>query len=121
MIKVERNIFMRYGYLGIFDQKQDYKKLNDAGCEAIYMEQNTERTELKILLKKVKKGDCIVILKTEDLGKTWIALFNNIRRLRKKEVNITCLESNWLDTTQVENAKIIDELLVTQEILRKKK
>lgn len=110
---------MIYGYLGIHDENKDFMKLNDYGCDSIVKEVDSSQRELKALVKRLKKDDKILILLPQNLGSNLNVLVNYVNRIMKKEADVVCVGSGWLDTQDPAKREILTSLIDTQEAQKK--
>lgn len=93
---------MRYGYAwsSIEDQNLNMQidALKKAGCEIIYKEKVTaeikERPELNKLMKKLKKGDSVVVWKIDRFGGNVRNLVDLLNDFNSKGVSFSSLEDN---------------------------
>ena len=97
---------MKIGYARVStsDQNLDLqsRSLTEYGCTIIYQEKisgkNTDRPELKKLLKNLKKGDQVVVWKLDRLGRSLRDLVDLVALFNDKEVNFISLHDH-IDTT----------------------
>lgn len=97
---------MKIGYARVStsDQNLDLQSraLTEYGCTIIYQEKisgkNTDRPELKKLLKSLKKGDQVVVWKLDRLGRSLRDLVDLVALFVDKEVNFISLHDH-IDTT----------------------
>ncbi|WP_432709947.1 recombinase family protein [Pedobacter sp.] len=97
---------MKIGYARVStsDQNLDLQSraLTEYGCATIYQEKisgkNTDRPELKNLLKNLKKGDQVVVWKLDRLGRSLRDLVDLVALFNEKEVNFISLHDH-IDTT----------------------
>jgi DNA invertase Pin-like site-specific DNA recombinase len=97
---------MKIGYARVStsDQNLDLQSraLTEYGCTTIYQEKisgkNTDRPELKKLLKNLKKGDQVVVWKLDRLGRSLRDLVDLVALFNEKEVNFISLHDH-IDTT----------------------
>ncbi|MBK7883414.1 MAG: recombinase family protein [Chitinophagaceae bacterium] len=93
---------MRYGYAwsSIEDQNLNMQidALKKAGCEIIFKEKVTaeikERPELNKLVKKLKKGDSVVVWKIDRFGGNVRNLVDLLNDFNSKGVSFSSLEDN---------------------------
>ena len=115
---------MVYGYLGVHDEKTDFMKLNEEGCDSIYKESDTSQTELRALVRKLKKGDKLIILRPQNLGLTLDPMINYVNRILKKQADIVCPDSEWLNSEDARKKAILQELIEiqsAQKLIKKSK
>jgi DNA invertase Pin-like site-specific DNA recombinase len=97
---------MKIGYARVStaDQNLDlqFNALTEYGCTKIYQEKisgkNTDRPELKILLKNLRKGDQVVVWKLDRLGRSLRDLVDLVAFFHEQEVNFVSLHDH-IDTT----------------------
>ena len=98
---------MKYGYARVSSRSQDHKgqvdNLKAAGCEKIYSEKksakNTERPEFLRLMKALKPGDTVVVVRLDRLVRSSRDLANIMHELTEMEVGFVSLRESWCDTT----------------------
>jgi len=97
---------MKIGYARVStaDQNLDlqFNALTEYGCTKIYQEKisgkNTDRPELKKLLKHLRKGDQVVVWKLDRLGRSLRDLVDLVALFHEQEVNFVSLHDH-IDTT----------------------
>jgi DNA invertase Pin-like site-specific DNA recombinase len=97
---------MKIGYARVStaDQNLDlqFNALTEYGCTKIYQEKisgkNTDRQELKKLLKDLRKGDQVVVWKLDRLGRSLRDLVDMVALFHEQEVNFVSLHDH-IDTT----------------------
>lgn len=97
---------MIYGYARVSTEDQDnsrqVKDLIDFGCEKIYQEKISGATKvrpvLNELLKELKPGDMVVVLKLDRLGRSLSHLINLIEFFKKEQIQFKSLGDS-IDTT----------------------
>lgn len=97
----------RIGYCRVSTQEQSLDRqieaLTAAGCEVIYQEKlsgkNDKRPELKKMLKSVKEGDTIVVMKLDRLGRSLRDLIQIVNDLSERKVHFISLGDNFDTTT----------------------
>jgi DNA invertase Pin-like site-specific DNA recombinase len=98
---------MRYGYARVSSHGQDYKAqaeaLKAAGCEKIYSEKqsakNTERPEFQRLMRALRPGDTVVVVRLDRLARSSRDLANVMHDLTEMEVGFVSIRESWCDTT----------------------
>jgi len=84
---------MKYGYTRVSTVHQDLEGqiqvLKKEGCQKIFQDKltgtNNDRPELQELLKQLKTGDTLVIIKLDRLARSAIDGIETIKQLFKKE------------------------------------
>lgn len=97
---------MKFGYARVSknDQSLDIQiqKLTQAGCDEIFKEKvsgaKDDRSQLNLLISKLRKGDTICVVRLDRLGRRMVKLIELINDFKKKGVEFISLENN-LDTT----------------------
>ncbi len=97
---------MKFGYARVSknDQSLDIQieKLKKAGCDEIFAEKvsgaKDERTQLNLLINKLRKGDTICVVRLDRLGRRMIKLIELINDFKSKNIEFIALENN-IDTT----------------------
>jgi DNA invertase Pin-like site-specific DNA recombinase len=97
---------MKIGYARVStaDQNLDlqFNALTEYGCTKIYQEKisgkNTDRQELKKLLKDLRKGDQVVVWKLDRVGRSLRDLVDMVALFHEQEVNFVSLHDH-IDTT----------------------
>lgn len=97
---------MKFGYARVSKNKQDLdvqlKKLKEAGCVEIFQEKvsgaKNDRPQLQELIKKLRPGDAVCVVRLDRLGRRMIRLVEMINDFKEKGVEFISLENN-LDTT----------------------
>ena len=78
------------------------KKLEESGCEEIYQEKisgaKDNRSQLNLLLSKLRKGDTICVVRLDRLGRRMSKLIEMIIDFKEKGIEFMSLENN-IDTT----------------------
>ena len=93
-----------YARVSTSDQNLDLQSraLTEYGCTTIYQEkisgENTDRPELKKLLKNLKKGDQVVVWKLDRLGRSLRDLVDLVALFNEREGNFISLHDH-IDTT----------------------
>ncbi len=112
MIKVSGTDFfnkgtqMKFGYARVSKNEQSLEiqveKLTQAGCHEIYKEKisgaKDDRTQLNLLIGKLRKGDIICVVRLDRLGRRMTKLIELINDFKDKGVEFVSLENN-IDTT----------------------
>ena len=97
---------MKFGYARVSKNYQSLDiqldKLEKAGCYEIFKEKvsgaKDDRTQLNLLLNKVRKDDIVCVVRLDRLGRRMIKLIELINEFKKKGVEFVSLENN-LDTS----------------------
>lgn len=97
---------MKFGYARVSktDQSLDIQieKLKKAGCDEIFAEKvsgaKDDRTELNLLISKLRKGDTICVVRLDRLGRRMTKLIELINEFKSKNIEFIALENN-IDTT----------------------
>ena len=97
---------MKIGYARVSSEDQNLDRqldaLKAAGCENIYAEKvsgaNTERLQLKEMLRYIREGDTLVISSLDRLGRSAADLLRIVDVLREKKVELESLKEK-LDTS----------------------
>jgi DNA invertase Pin-like site-specific DNA recombinase len=97
---------MKFGYARVSKNEQSLdiqiQKLTQVGCEEIYQEKvsggKDERTQLNLLLGRLRKGDTICVVRLDRLGRRMSKLIELINGFKKKGIEFISLENN-IDTT----------------------
>lgn len=93
-----------YARVSTRDQNLDMQlcALKNVGCEQIFTDQSTgklfNRKGLKLLLKNLRTGDCVVVYKLDRLGRNTLELLKLEDKLTKSGVVLKSLTQN-LDTS----------------------
>jgi DNA invertase Pin-like site-specific DNA recombinase len=98
---------MKIGYARVStaDQNLDlqFNALTEYGCTKIYQEKisgkNTDRPELKTLLKNLRPGDQIVVWKLDRLGRSLRDLVDLVALFHDQEMNFVSLHDHINTTT----------------------
>lgn len=102
----EQEIKMKFGYARVSKNEQSLdiqiKKLKDAGCDEVFKEKvsgaKDDRSQLKLMLSKLRKGDIVCVVRLDRLGRRMIKLVEMILEFKSKGIEFVALE-NHLDTT----------------------
>jgi len=97
---------MKFGYARVSKNEQSLdvqiKKLEESGCEEIYQEKisgaKDNRSQLNLLLSKLRKGDTICVVRLDRLGRRMSKLIEMIIDFKEKGIEFMSLENN-IDTT----------------------
>ena len=97
---------MKFGYARVSknDQSLDIQieKLKKAGCDEIFAEKvsgaKDDRTQLNLLISKLRKGDAICVVRLDRLGRRMSKLIEMINDFKDKNIEFIALENN-IDTT----------------------
>lgn len=97
---------MKFGYARVSKNEQSLdiqiKKLTEAGCDEIFQEKisgaKDDRTQLNLLLNKLRKGDIVCVVRLDRLGRRMMKLVELINDFKAKGVEFISLENN-IDTT----------------------
>lgn len=97
---------MKFGYARVSKNDQSLEvqiqKLTQAGCDEIFQEKisgsKDERSQLNLLLSKVRKGDTICVVRLDRLGRRMSKLIELINKFKNQGVEFNSLENN-IDTT----------------------
>jgi DNA invertase Pin-like site-specific DNA recombinase len=96
---------MIFGYARVSktDQSLDIQiqKLKEYGCKEIFQEKvsgaKDDRTQLNLLLNKIREGDTICVVRLDRLGRRMAKLINLINEFKAKGIEFVALENN-IDT-----------------------
>lgn len=102
---------MNYGYIRVSTKEQNEDrqlialKQCDIAIDKIYMDKQSgmdfNRTEYRLLIKELKKGDVLVIKSIDRLGRNYNEILEQWRKITKiKNADIVVLDMPILDTTQ---------------------
>lgn len=97
---------MKFGYARVSKNDQNLEiqieKLKQFGCGEIFKEKisgaKDDRTQLNLLLSKLRKGDTICVVRLDRLGRRMLKLVELINDFKNKGINFVSLENN-IDTT----------------------
>ncbi|NDA90634.1 MAG: recombinase family protein, partial [Alphaproteobacteria bacterium] len=97
---------MKFGYARVSKNEQSLdiqiQKLQQAGCNEIYQEKvsgsKDDRSQLNLLLSRLRKGDTICVVRLDRLGRRMSKLIELINDFKKKGIEFVSLE-NHIDTT----------------------
>ena len=97
---------MKFGYARVSKNEQSLdiqlQKLQQAGCDEIYQEKisgaKNDKTQLNILLSKLRKGDTVCVVRLDRLGRRMSKLVELINHFKSCGIDFISLENN-IDTT----------------------
>ncbi len=97
---------IKFGYARVSKNEQSLdiqiQKLQQAGCNEIYQEKvsgsKDDRSQLNLLLSRLRKGDTICVVRLDRLGRRMSKLIELINDFKKKGIEFVSLE-NHIDTT----------------------
>lgn len=97
---------MKFGYARVSKNEQSLdiqiQKLTNAGCNEIYQEKvsgsKDDRSQLNLLLGRLRKGDTICVVRLDRLGRRMSKLIELISDFKDKGIEFVSLENN-IDTT----------------------
>jgi DNA invertase Pin-like site-specific DNA recombinase len=102
---------MIYGYARVSTEKQDLqvqlRALREAKCDVIRREKRgatKARPQFERLLKGLKAGDVLVVLRIDRAFRSMIHAMNVLEDLRRREVFFVCLTQTVVDTRQPSDA-----------------
>jgi len=97
---------MLIGYARVSTTDQDTRlqldALRDAGCERIYEEHASTRSERPVfaqVLDVLRDGDTLIVWKLDRLGRSLIQLVNTVNDLAAKNIGVRVLTGVPIDTT----------------------
>jgi DNA invertase Pin-like site-specific DNA recombinase len=96
---------MKFGYARVSKNEQSLdvqvQKLTKAGCDEIFKEKisgaKDDRSELNLLISKLRKGDTICVVRLDRLGRRMIKLIELINDFKAQNIEFVALENN-IDT-----------------------
>jgi DNA invertase Pin-like site-specific DNA recombinase len=96
---------MKFGYARVSKNEQSLdiqvQKLTKAGCDEIFKEKisgaKDDRSELNLLISKLRKGDTICVVRLDRLGRRMTKLIELINDFKVKNIEFVALENN-IDT-----------------------
>ena len=100
--------FMKFGYARVSSNTQDYaaqvEALKAAGCERIFSEKasgksTNGRPEFAKLMKALKHGDVVTVVKLDRLARSSRDLQNILHELKELGCGFVSLGESWCDTT----------------------
>ncbi len=97
---------MKFGYARVSKNEQSLdiqiQKLTQVGCDEIFKEKvsgaKDDRSQLNLLIGKLRKGDTICVVRLDRLGRRMTKLITLINDFKIKGVEFISLENN-IDTT----------------------
>ena len=97
---------VKFGYARVSKNEQSLdiqiQKLEQAGCDEIYQEKvsgsKDDRSQLNLLLGRLRKGDTICVVRLDRLGRRMGKLIELISSFKDKGIEFVSLENN-IDTT----------------------
>lgn len=97
---------MKFGYARVSknDQSLDVQvqKLTQSGCDEIFKEKisgaKDDRSQLNLLISKLRKGDTVCVVRLDRLGRRMARLIELINDFKAKGIEFVSLENN-IDTT----------------------
>ena len=97
---------MKFGYARVSKNEQSLEiqieKLTQAGCHEIYKEKisgaKDDRTQLNLLLGKLRAGDTVCVVRLDRLGRRMTKLIELINDFKNRGIEFVSLENN-IDTT----------------------
>ena len=97
---------MKFGYARVSKNDQSLEiqvqKLKNYGCDEIFQEKisgaKDDRTQLNLLISKLRKGDIVCVVRLDRLGRRMTKLIELINDFRNKGIEFVSLENN-IDTT----------------------
>lgn len=98
---------MKIGYARVSTEDQDLRRqiaaLKEAGCETIYQEKISGKTdnrpELNSMMARLKAGDIVVVQKLDRLGRSLSHLLRVVEDFKRLKVNFKSLSDNFDTTT----------------------
>lgn len=109
--KVEKAIKMIYGYARVSTQRQDLadqiEKLKQENCQQIFSEKytgtTTKRPKFDQLLKTVKAGDTICVVKLDRFARNTQEALETMQYLRDRKVTLKSLDIGVIDNSAIGN------------------
>ena len=97
---------MKFGYARVSKNDQSLeiqiKKLEEAGCDKVFMEKASgtkdNRIELNKMTEQLREGDIVCVVRLDRLGRRMIKLIELINSFKKRKIEFISLENN-IDTT----------------------
>lgn len=111
---------MRIGYARVSSKEQNLarqiKALEDAGCEKIYTDKqsgkNFDRPEYQKMVSEIQKGDLVVILSIDRLGRNYDEVMDEWRKITKEVMaDVKVLDMPLLDTTVGRTGDLTDTFI----------
>ena len=117
---------MKIGYARVSTSEQDLSgqlaALREAGCERIYSEKrsgaNDDRAALKRMLKKVRPGDVVVVVRLDRLARSVRDLLNILERFGQDDVGFVSLREKHIDTTSAGGRLVLNIMASIAEFER---
>lgn len=99
--------YQNYGYVRVSSKDQNPERqivaMESEGVDAIFIDKQSgkdfDRKEYKRMLKKVKKGDCIIIKSIDRLGRNYDDIKDEWKLITSKGVGIKVLDLPLLNTS----------------------
>lgn len=97
---------MTFGYARVSTAEQNPERqeaaLRDAGCEVIYTDRASgkdfERPKWKTLLRRLRRGDLLIVKSIDRLGRSYRDILETWRELMRRGVGVAVLDMPLLDT-----------------------
>ncbi len=97
---------MKFGYARVSKNEQSLEiqieRLKQFGCHEIFHEKISgaidDRSQLNLLINKLRKGDTICVVRLDRLGRRMMKLVELINQFKDQGINFVSLENN-IDTT----------------------
>lgn len=111
---------MKIGYARVSSKEQNLarqiKALEEAGCEKIYTDKQSgkdfERPEYQKMISEIKKGDLVIILSIDRLGRNYDEVMDEWRRITKEiKADVKVLDMPLLDTTVGRTGDLTDTFI----------
>src|SRR5262245_44186214 len=117
---------MKIGYARVRTSEQDLSgqlaALREAGCERIYSEKrsgaNDDRAALKRMLKKVRPGDVVVVVRLDRLARSVRDLLNILERFGQDDIGFVSLREKHIDTTSAGGRLVLNIMASIAEFER---
>ncbi len=92
---------MKFGYARVSKNEQSLdvqvQKLTQVGCDEIFQEKisgsKDDRSELNLLMSKLRKGDTICVVRLDRLGRRMAKLVELINEFKAKGIEFVALDS----------------------------
>lgn len=102
---------MKYGYARVSTMGQNLdtqiEQLKQADCDKIYSEKftgtTTDRPKFKLLLKKLKPGDTLVVTKLDRFARNTIGALSITKELFARNIKVTILNMGTIEDTPTGN------------------
>ena len=96
-----------YGYARVSTNGQDLAaqeaELMAAGCAKVFKEKvsgaKTDRTELAKALRRLERGDVLIVSRLDRLARSTRDLLNMVAAIAEREAGFRSLKDTWADTT----------------------